>query len=112
MASSLTWQMPQTPEIPGLVSIYQGNVGRGRPLLADDNMRGRLDDLLVNGDGWTLSQAIGINEVGQITGNGFINGALHAFVLTPVPEPEIGLLFLAGVGVVVAAARRGKAHQP
>ena len=34
---------------------------------------------------WTLTVAAGINDSGQIAGQGYVNGQLHGFVLTPVP---------------------------
>jgi hypothetical protein len=38
--------------------------------------------------GWTsLFQATDINNHGQIAGIGTINGEMHAFLMTPVPEP-------------------------
>ena len=37
--------------------------------------------------GWELIDASAINDVGQITGSGRIGGEIHAFLLTPVPEP-------------------------
>ena len=48
-----------------------------------------LTSQLVNGSGWQLSFAAGINNAGQIVGTGLINGAQHAFLLTPVPGPSI-----------------------
>jgi probable HAF family extracellular repeat protein len=49
--------------------------------------------------------ADGINDAGQITGFGYtIDGAEHAFLLTPVPEPSslvravLGGLVLLGYG--------------
>lgn len=42
-----------------------------------------LDTLLPAGSGWTLRQANGINDRGQIVGAGLHNGALHAYLLTP-----------------------------
>jgi probable HAF family extracellular repeat protein len=39
-------------------------------------------------NGWTLEAATGINDSGQIVAQGFnAQGASHAFLLTPVPEP-------------------------
>jgi probable HAF family extracellular repeat protein len=58
--------------------------------------------------GWTeLTYANDINNVGQIIGNGYINGEQHAFLLTPVsvPEPEAYAMMLAGLGLVGAVAR-------
>jgi probable HAF family extracellular repeat protein len=48
---------------------------------------GKMEDLnnfLDPNSGWILSDAIGINELGQICGNGTVNGLAHAFLLTPV----------------------------
>jgi probable HAF family extracellular repeat protein len=39
-----------------------------------------------SGNGWTLVEARGINDSGQIIGVGEFGGANHAFVLNPVPE--------------------------
>src|SRR5262249_33676414 len=44
-----------------------------------------LNSLIDPTAGWTLSKANGINDTGQITGSGLINGEQHAFVLTPIP---------------------------
>jgi probable HAF family extracellular repeat protein len=46
--------------------------------------------------GWTLGNGQGINNVGQITGFGFHgdDGQLHAFLLTPVPEPATFALLM------------------
>lgn len=42
-----------------------------------------LNTLIPSGSGWTLEQANGINDRGQIVGAGLHNGALHAYLLTP-----------------------------
>jgi probable HAF family extracellular repeat protein len=42
-----------------------------------------LDSLVAPGSGWTLRQANGINDAGQIVGAGLHDGAQHAFLLTP-----------------------------
>ena len=47
-----------------------------------------LDDLLAPDSGWALVDATDINEVGQIVGNGQLNGVAHGFLLTPIPEPS------------------------
>ncbi len=41
-----------------------------------------LNDLLPNGSGWVLGEALGINDSGQIVGIGSINGQGHAFLMT------------------------------
>lgn len=47
-----------------------------------------LNSLIAVGSPWTLYEADGINDAGQITGIGNIGGHNHAFLLTPVPEPS------------------------
>ena len=37
---------------------------------------------------WVLTSATGINDRDQIAGQGYINGQLHGFLLTPVPGSE------------------------
>ena len=43
-----------------------------------------LETLIPPGSGWTLTSAAGINELGEITGTGWLNGNKRAFRLTPV----------------------------
>jgi probable HAF family extracellular repeat protein len=45
-----------------------------------------LNNFLDPNSGWILSDAIGINEHGQICGSGTLNGQGHSFLLTPVKE--------------------------
>ncbi len=45
-----------------------------------------LNTLIPPNSGWILTEARGINDAGQITGTGTINGETHAFLLTPVPS--------------------------
>lgn len=46
-----------------------------------------LNDLIPRNSGWFLATANSINNGGQITGGGTINGESHAFLLTPVSAP-------------------------
>jgi probable HAF family extracellular repeat protein len=48
-----------------------------------------LNDLIPKGSPWVLQSAAGINESGQIAGQGLINGEVHAFLATPC-EPDEG----------------------
>lgn len=57
--------------------------------------------------GWTLLEARGINDNGQIVGTGRINGEIQAFVLNPVPEP--GTMIALGVGLLALRKRSKKA---
>jgi probable HAF family extracellular repeat protein len=49
-----------------------------------------LNDLIASNSGWSLSIATAINDRGQITGQGAINGQSHAFLLTPTSQPSWG----------------------
>ncbi len=46
-----------------------------------------LNDLIDPAPGWELDSAWGINDSGQIVGNGELNGIGTGFLLTPIPEP-------------------------
>ena len=48
-----------------------------------------LSTLIPAGSGWTLQQADGINDRGQIVGAGLHNGSLHAYLLTPVYSANV-----------------------
>jgi probable HAF family extracellular repeat protein len=71
----------------------------GAACLWENGIMKKLDDLLLAGSGWELHEATAINNLGQIVGNGMINGEIHAYLLTPVPEP--GTLALLGLGALV-----------
>ena len=51
-----------------------------------------LNRQLVNGSGWQLASATGINNAGQIVGTGIIQQQQHAFLLTPVTPPTIAVV--------------------
>ena len=84
-----------------------------------------LNTLISPGDqaSWILTQATGINDSDQISGEGYLDGVLHGFVLTPIPGqpifapavqgvPEPPTLILSAVGLAIVAAwsrlRRGR----
>jgi probable HAF family extracellular repeat protein len=49
-----------------------------------------LNTLIPSGSGWTLQYGLAINDNGQITGVGTVNGEARAFLLTPVtPQAQI-----------------------
>jgi len=73
--------------------------GEAFAFLYGDGEMSDLNSLIDASCGWTLISGRDVNNLGQIVGYG-INpqGAEHAFLLTPIPEPATILLFgLAGV---------------
>lgn len=70
----------------------------------DDGVMADLN-LLVDGlGGWELTIGEDINAAGQILGTACQNDSCTSVLLTPVPEPAAGLLLLAGLGALMAAA--------
>ncbi len=74
---------------------------------------GVLQDLngLIDASGWTLTNARGINNLGQVVGWGFdADGAQRGFLLTPVsaavPEPSTWAMMLPGFFGLGAVIRR------
>jgi probable HAF family extracellular repeat protein len=66
-----------------------------------------LNSLISPLSGWELTNGIAINDAGQITGFGTLDGETHAFLLTPtVPEPSS--LVLAGLGFATLAVWGGR----
>lgn len=59
--------------------------------------------------GFSDLRVTAINNLGQLTGSGIVNGTVRAFLLSPVPEPETYALMLAGLGLLGGVARRRKA---
>ena len=62
------------------------NADEARAFIFRDGTMTDLNSLLENPEGWVLTGANGINEVGQISGTGRINGIKHAYRLDPVLE--------------------------
>ena len=52
-----------------------------------------LNSLISSGAGWELLEAYGINNTGQIVGEGLLNGQSHAFRLDPALVPIIRTTF-------------------
>lgn len=59
----------------------------GRAQSRDNGVFTDLNDLLPPGSGWVLTSASAINDIGQITGQGTLNGEPKAFLLSPDTAP-------------------------
>jgi hypothetical protein len=69
-----------------------------------------LNNLIAPNSGLTLYNALGINESGQIVGNGLTSNLTeYAFLLTPIPEPAPTFLLAIGCAAFLPMrARRTK----
>jgi probable HAF family extracellular repeat protein len=75
-----------TPTFASRAFVYSANTG-----MVD------LNSLIDPASGWILTAARGINNRGQITGEGVIGGETHAYLLSPVPEPPTWALVALGL---------------
>lgn len=90
-------------QVVGSSELADGDI---RAFLFDENTMFDLNDLIADGGNFVFTEAISINEQGQIAVNGYFGGSdpqtsSRAFLLTPVPEPTtmLGVLaFSAGAG--------------
>ncbi len=71
-----------------------------------------LNTLIPANSGWELDYASGVNDLGQITGQGFFGNQYHIFLLTPVPEPTSAAVALIGTASVLVGRRRRNSAPP
>jgi probable HAF family extracellular repeat protein len=64
-----------------------------------------LQSLLPSTSHWSNLDATGINDAGQIVGQGLIDGQEHAFLMSPQAVPEPSSLVLFGFGFAAIAIR-------
>lgn len=88
-----------------------GDGGAGSAILWENGSSYYLQDLLVDGSGWSkLTRATGISDDGYIIGYGNVTGGSdsHAFMLVPnsVPEPSTVVLLSLGLAGSVLCRRR------
>src|SRR5437870_537917 len=81
-----------------------------RAFLYEDGSTIDLNTVLPRDSGWTLGAATGINDNGQIVGNGYYHNQIHAFLLSPV-VPEPGTLCLLAFGAVLWLAYTRRSYQ-
>ncbi|HYL76601.1 MAG TPA: PEP-CTERM sorting domain-containing protein [Bryobacteraceae bacterium] len=94
----------------GSVVGYSDMAGGGNPhgFIWTNGAMADLNSLIGTGSGWELTQGYGINNTGQIVGEGLYNGQSRAFRLDPIgptsiPEPASWLLL--GIGLLCIAKR-------
>lgn len=90
--------LPGFPSAPETHASAINNLGQivGYSFNGPDNQRavlwedGEMTDLSLLPEalaqGWVLTEATAINDWGQIVGNGYLNGVMRAFLLTPPPR--------------------------
>lgn len=81
------------------------------PYLYADGVSYTLDSLLPANSGWdfltnTYASALGISNNGTIIGTAVLNGQVHAYAMSLVPEPGTYALMLVGLAAVGALKRR------
>jgi probable HAF family extracellular repeat protein len=73
-----------------------------------DNQWQDLNQFIDPSLGWRLTESSDINDLGQIVGRGINpDGVLHAYLLTPIPEP--GSIAVMGSGLLFLIRRRRSA---
>lgn len=96
-------------DIVGDADILAGN--QGHAFIDRAGVMLDLNSLLVGPSGFSyLQEAFAINDAGMIVGDGVMaDGSVHAFLLSPVPEPSQWAMLLVSIPLVgVVATRRRK----
>lgn len=106
--------LPPLPEIDGFVAVAQAfdlndrgtivGTSNATAVAWEDGRIIDLNDRLPAGSGWQLAEAVSINERGEITGIGTLNGVPAAFLLRPAQLGAVPIPSLGGFGLVVLAA--------
>ena len=71
-----------------------------------------LNTLIDPASGWHLQEATDINDNGQIVGYGTDpQGATHAFLVSPIPEPSSAVMFAIGCAALTLRRPQGTANR-
>jgi probable HAF family extracellular repeat protein len=79
-------------------STGQNIVQPAAAFLWDSGQMLNVNNLVLNGKGYVVREALAINNAGEIVGTATYGNQTHAVLLTPVPEPGMFVLF--GIGAV------------
>jgi probable HAF family extracellular repeat protein len=96
----------------GQVVGYSTDQSRSsRAFLYSNGVMSDLNSLLYPNSGWKLSDAVDINDLGQIVGTGVFDGQTRAFLMTPtdispVPLPASAWLFASSLFGLLCVARK------
>lgn len=91
------------------VGSRTGVADRGA-FLWSDGLLHNIAELIDPATGYTVFDAIAINDLGQIAATGCLRGSCSAVLLSPIPEPSGLVLLLAGLGLTAALHRRRPRH--
>jgi len=110
--SSVAYHINSAGQVVGS-SWIPGSSGSGHAVIWIDGQIYDLNALISPDSGWVLGEAVGMNDAGQVVGNGVFNGVGEGFLLTPaggegagVPEPGTVFLIPVGLGAVAWILRR------
>jgi probable HAF family extracellular repeat protein len=89
-----------------VVGLSYKSSGEQRAVFWKDAAFADLNELISTDSGWSLTEAIKINNQGQIVGKGYLDGKEQGFLLTlnpdaePIPEPDSPIALWAGAGIL------------
>jgi probable HAF family extracellular repeat protein len=103
-SESLAWGINSAGQVVGSARGFNGFTCA---FLYDRGQTVNLNTLIDPTSGWSLETATAINDLGWIVGGGSHNGQQAGFLLVPIPEPSVIVLFSIGaVSLFVFAWRR------
>ena len=104
--TSLARNINNEGQVVGVSELLNNQNNPERAFLYSSGTMYDLNDLIVDGSGWTLETAWDINDSSQIIGNGTFNNQSHSFLLTPVQSavPEPASIILCTTALIVGLA--------